>query len=329
MDYTVVSIIVTREKNTRYLVRDSDGEYFSIKVPTGRYQIGDLASEAFYEPCVNEKWIKSSKGPNSSYPRGKMIDHLKWYKQKILHDEINGLYQNRPYSHILNSPEKNLIRGFGYDDSISEMMRSLGEELRSDFTHLTSSQAFAVNFFTPLIKEKELSLLNPCFDFQSPNCSFEKIYPNEDQTQFDFFVTDNAGNHTCSVEVKYSEGGFGSTIGDTKHLDKFINDYEKKMEVLADVPQDEWQFFEYYQVWRNLLYTVRHPGQHICFLFPRFREDLKKTLELLFAKCKEQYRPFFHVIVADDIIEGIIQSSSPMKSYYEEFKLKYLDIDLV
>jgi hypothetical protein len=329
MDYTVVSIIATREKNTRYLVQNSDGEYFSIKVPTGRYQIGDLASEAYYEPCVNEKWIKTSKGPNNSYPRGKMIDHLKWYKLEVLHDEANGLYQNRPYSHILNSPEKNLIRGFGYDDSVSEMMRSLGEELRSDFTHLTSSQAFAVNFFTPLIKEKKLSLLHPCFDFQLPNCSFEEICPKEDQTQFDFFVTNNARNHTCSVEVKYSESGFGSTIGDTKHLDKFINDYEKKMEVLADVPQNEWQFFEYYQVWRNLLYTVRHPGQHICFLFPRFREDLKKTLEEIFAKCKEQYRPFFHIIVADDIIEDIIQSDSPMKSYYEEFRLKYLDIDLV
>ena len=329
MDYTVVSVIATGGKNTRYLIQNSEGEFFSVKVPTGRYQIGDLASESYYEPCMNEKWIRTSERLSNSYPRKKMMDHLKWYKHEILHDEINGLYQNKPYSHILNSPEKNLIRGFGYDDSVSEMMRSLGEELRSDFTHLTSSQAFAVNFFTPLIKEKNLSLLNPCFDIQLPNCSFEKIYPNEDQTQFDFFVADNAGNHTCSVEVKYSESGFGSTIGDTKHLDKFLNDYENKMEILAGVPQDEWHFFEYYQVWRNLLYTIRHPGQHICFLFPRFRKDLKKTLKEIIAKCREQYRPFFHIIVADDIVEEIINSSSPMKLYYEEFKKKYLDIDMV
>ena len=327
MDYTVVSVIATGGKNTRYLIQNSEGEYFSVKVPTGRYQIGDLASESYYEPCMNDKWIKTSKRLSNSYPRKKMMDHLNWYKQEILHDEVSGLYHDIPHPHIFDSPQKNLIRGYGYDDSVSKIMSSLGEELRSDFTHLTSSQAFAVNFFTPLIEEKKLSLLHPCFDFQLPIWSFEEICQKEEQTQFDFSVSDKAGGHTCSVEVKYSESGFGSTIGDTKHLDKFINDYEKKMDILAGVPKDEWHFFEYYQVWRNLLYTIRHPGQHICFLFPRFREDLKQTLEEIFAKCREQYRPFFHIIVADDVVEEIINSSSPMKPYYEEFKRKYLDID--
>lgn len=328
MDYTIVSIIAEGGKNTRFLVQNSDGEYFSIKVPTGRYQIGDLASEAYYEPCVNERWINTTtKAPNGGYPRSRMMRHLKWYKQEYLHDNVNGLYQNTPHSHIFDSPEKNLIKGYGYDDCVLQNMQSLGDELRSDFTHLTSSQAFAVNFFAPLIEEGKLNLLDPCFVFPSPNCYFEKICLEKEQTQFDFFAEDKEGNRICSVEVKYSESGFGSTIGDTKHLDKFLNDYEKKMEILTKVPQDEWQFFEYYQVWRNLLYTIRKPGQHICFLFPRFREDLNKTLEKIFAKCKEEYRPFFHVIIADDVVEKIIKNNSTMKPYYEEFKIKYLDID--
>lgn len=327
MDYTIVSTIAEGGKNTRYLVQNSDGEYFSIKVPTGRYQIGDLASEMYYEPCVNERWIKTAKDPNGGYKRSRMMGHLKWYKQEYLHDNVNGLYHNTSHSHIFDSPEKNLIKGYGYDECVLQKMQSLGDELRSDFTHMTSSQAFAVNFFAPLIAEEKLCLLDSCFDFPSPDCSFEKICSEEEQTQFDFFAADKEGNRICSVEVKYSESGFGSTIGDAKHLDKYLKDYKKMMETLTKVPQNEWQFFEYYQVWRNLLYTIRKPGQHICFLFPRFRKDLNLTLKNIFDKCKEEYRPFFHVIIADDVVERIIESNLAMRPYYEEFKIKYLDID--
>ena len=327
MDYTIVSTIAVGEKNTRFLVQNNDGEYFSIKVPTGRYQIGDLASETYFEPCVNERWIKDSRVPNGGYPRSKMMEHLKWYKQEYLNDTVNGLYQNKPYPHIFDSPEKNLVQGHGYDEDVLQKMRSLGDELRSDFAHLTSSQAFAVNFFTPLIKEKKLCFLDPCFDFPPANCSFEKICLKEEQTQFDFFAVNKSENHICSVEVKYSESGFESTVGDTKHLDKFLKEYEYYMKILTKVPQDKWQFFEYYQVWRNLLYTVRKPGQHICFLFPRFREDLNRILKTIFAKCKEEYRPFFHVIIADDVVDRIIKSNLAMTPYYEEFKIKYLEID--
>ena len=327
MDYTVLSIIAKGDKNTRYLVQDSEGEYFSIKVPTGKYELGELASEPYFEPCMNERWIRTATGQASTYPRKRMMDHLEWYKQEYLQDKVNGSYQSRPHPHIFDSPEKNLIRGYGYDDCLKEKMDSLGEELRSDFTHLTSSQAFAVNFFGPLIAEGQLGLLDPCFDFPSPRSSFEEILLPDEKTQFDFLVKDAAGTPRCSVEVKYSESGFGATIGDPEHLDKFRRDYETKMQELSNAAQEHWQFFEYYQVWRNLLYTVRYPGQHICFLFPRFREDLAKTLKMIFDKCKEQYRPFFHVIYADDVVEKILQSDSPMKPYYEAFKLKYLDID--
>lgn len=186
MDYTIVSTIAEGGKNTRFLVQNSNGEYFSIKVPTGRYQIGDLASETYYEPCVNERWINTAKVPYGGYPRSRMMRHLRWYKQEYLHDNVNGLYQNTPHSHIFDSPEKNLIKGCGYDECVLQKMQLLGDELRSDFTHMTSSQAFAVNFFAPLIAEERLCLLDPCFDFPSPVCSFEKICLEKEQTQFDF-----------------------------------------------------------------------------------------------------------------------------------------------
>lgn len=95
---------------------------------------------------------------------------------------------------------------------------------------------------------------------------------------------------------------------------------------LTCVDEKDWQFFEYYQVWRNLLYTIVNKGQHICFLFPAFRKDLKEILDTIIIKCKEEYRPYFHVIIADDVVNKIITDNSNMKPYYEAFKQKYLDI---
>jgi hypothetical protein len=327
MEYTVIDHIVKREKNTRYLLQGSDGEYYSIKVNSGRFEIGDSFSEMIgLRPEIAEtRWIRKIE----RYPRQKLMDHLKWYKQECLKDNVNGTFRSKPHPHIFDKPEKNLLLIGDYDDALQKQMNGLGTELRSDFSHLTSSQAFAVNFFSPLIAEKKLRIIDPCFDFVLPECKFEKILDDEESTQFDFYAIDNEGKRSCSVEVKYSESGFGSTIGDATHLDKFLNDYESKMRTLTDVPQDNWQFFEYYQVWRNLLYTLRNPGQHICFLFPAFRSDLKQTIEIIIGKCKEEYHPFFHIIYADDVVNSIIKSNSPMRHFYEEFKKKYLDIDIL
>lgn len=326
-EYTVLSIISKREKNTRFLIQDNAGNYYSIKVKTGRYELGDIVTEEFVESADN-RWIMAYENTNEIFPRKKMMEHLRWYKQVSLHDPINGSFQNKVYRHIFDSPEKNLLGEYGYKKELISTMKKLGGELRSDFTHLTSSQAFAVNFFVPLIAEKQLNLLNPCFDFTDPKSEFEKICSEEEKTQFDFFVEDITSGQTCSIEVKYSESGFGSTIGDTRHLDKFLKEYEANIKVLSNVAENDWHFFEYYQIWRNLLYTIRNPGQHVCFLFPRFREDLKKTLESVISKCKEECRSFFHIIIADDVVEQIINSNSPMRTYYEEFKKKYLDIEL-
>lgn len=330
MDFTVVYIIARREKNTRYLVQDSKGDYYSIKVKTGRYEVGDTdsLSEDLIQPA-ERRWIEKFEGGKENYPRQKMMEHLIWYKQSFLQDKDNGTFRQIGYPHIFDGPEKNLITGYGYDKDLKQKMLSLGVELRSDFSHLTSSQAFAVNFFTPLIVENSIGFLGHFMDFPNPISTFEEIVSEGEKTQFDFYVKDGDNGRICSVEVKYSESGFGSTIGDASHLDKYLKVYEKNMIILTSVPQEEWRFFEYYQVWRNLLYTISNPGQHICFLFPAFRTDLKETLERIFAKCKKEYFPYFHIIIADEVVARIIQNKPMMRPYYEAFKKKYLDIDLI
>ena len=331
MEYRIVDTLSKGKLNSRYLVKDTAGLFFSIKKPEGTFRIGECFSADTPLDSVNQKWIDSyNKG---HYPRKAMMGHLTWYKENVLLDLKKGTYGksgNKIYSHIFDDPYKNLITDKGYDCQLSETMASLGKTFREDFRHLNSSQAFAVNFFTPLIHDRKLCYLDPCFG--NPlvqDCCFELVLDKAEKTQFDFYSNDIVRGCQCSVEVKYSENSFGATKSDEKHLKKREKEYRQYMTMLAINDVSDSQFYDYYQVWRNLLYTVKNKGQHICFLFPKFRGDLKQTIECIIGKCKEEYRPFFHIIYADDVVNSIIESNSPMRPFYEEFKKKYLDIDVI
>ena len=328
MDYVVVDIIKRGKNNTRYLVEGQSGEYYSIKVSTDTYSVGEkFSTEKTLEPA-QQKWINTYTSRENSYPRKKMIKHLIDYKENVLNDHSQGIYKSNAYQHIFDSKEKNLILGKGYDKDLKDWMYSLEGELRDDFSYMTSSQAFAVNFFTPLIVEEQLEILTDCFEgLTFDEKSFEEVMdPDDEKTQFDFYASGKDNNSSFSVEVKYSENEFGYALEDARHLDKFCRIYRERMFELTCVDEKDWQFFEYYQVWRNLIYTIVNRGQHICFLFPAFRNDLKQVLESIISKCKEEYKAYFHIIIADDVVNKIIAGESNMKPYYEAFKQKYLDI---
>lgn len=327
MEYVIVNVIKRCKNNTRYLVEGPNGEFYSIKASSDiYYSIGDkFQTEKTLEPA-KQKWIDIFNSIEKSYPRKRMMEHLIAYKENILHDHSQGKHRSYTYPHIFDSKEKNLISDKRYYEALKKWMDSLEEELRDDFAYMTSSQAFAVNFFAPLIAEDKLNLLNDAFKgFDFKEIKFEKV-EEKDKTQFDFYASDIDKGHSFSVEVKYSESEFGYAFEDARHLDKFSRIYRDRMLELTCVDENDWQFFEYYQVWRNLIYTIINKGQHICFLFPAFRKDLKEVLDSIILKCKEEYKPYFHVIIADDVVNKIIAENSNMKPYYEAFKQKYLDI---
>ena len=324
---TIVSIICKRENNTRYLVQNHIGEFFSILAKTGSYGIGDiLHKDEVLLLEAKKNWIDSFQ-KEQNYPRKKMMSHLVAYKTQSLGNKEKGIYNNNEYEHIFTYPEENLLLGLGYDSTLLEQLSKLREqgELRSDFTHLTSSQAFAVNLISPLIAENKLLYLDPCFAWSDyKKCEFEKIVDKNEETQFDFYAAGLSGKTSCSIEVKYSENEFGATFADPKHIDKYATEYDRYMNQLAAVGQEQYSFFEYYQIWRNLIYTIKENGQHICFLFPAFRKDLKSAVESIIAKCKEEYKPFIHILIADEIAERIIELDEKLSPYYKELKKKYL-----
>ena len=329
MEYTVVYTISVGDKNTRFLIKDCYGAYFSIKVPSGELIVGDTFCSDEDYAIAKDTWVSAYENYVEPYPRSKMLKHLIWYKHSILGDYNEGTFRGRKYSHSFDSSDKNLIMGKGDDEILMVCKKSLGRELRSDFSHLSSSQAFAVNLLAPLVHEGKLQLLDDCFSHSCKEKSmFEYVVCKDEKTQFDFFSSDMDGCYPCSLEIKYSEPSFGASINDSAHLDKFNEQYENYMKELTGLESKECPFFEYYQVWRNLIYTIKNKGQHICFLFPSFRKDLSETLMSIFEKCKEEYRKYFHIVIADNVVQKIISGENEkLRGYYTEFSKKYLEIN--
>lgn len=320
MTIKVVYIMKRGRVSTTYLVQSDSGEYFSINTNNkrGNYNVNDIIASTEKMKPVKDFWIKAYK-QSLLYPYDKMMAHLIKYKETIL--------KNR---HILPTPEDNLILGYSYDKTLLDTIELLRKKkkLRKDFTHLNSSQAFAVNFFAPLIAEHKLGIIEETISSTDYlKCDFEVVEDKHEKTQFDFLARRIDGTNVLSVEVKYSEEFFGPAEENTKHKIKYPLHYEKWMQRLASVDETEYDFFKYYQIWRNLIYTVRNPSQHICFFFPEFRRDLSEAAEFIQKKCKEEYWPYIHIITADEVVNRLISLGGNIGQYYIEFKKKYLDID--
>ena len=92
----------------------------------------------------------------------------------------------------------------------------------------------------------------------------------------------------------------------------------------------EEDFFEEYQLWRNIRFAVKDKNHTTCFLFPKFRnKDLAKTVEAAKAKCRKDVRDRIKIIFADDVVNAMRKSGNKdLKAHYDEFYKKYLDISL-
>ena len=325
---TVEIICVIRQgaKNNRFLCKNSSGDYLSFKGASDKYHVGDMIQiDDYYLQIAEQDWVE--KFEKQSSIRNKVLTHLIEYKLDVLNESRRGRYNGNEYDHILPIPEKNLLRGYGFDnvlDDVFSLIKSAGE-IHPGFANLNSSQAFAINLFSPIIKNKSFNDI--LRKENSGIACFEKVLDPEEETHFDLYLESGEGIPAWSFEVKYTEPDFGKADIDKSHIRKFEDIYHKLMLELTGEIMRCSDFFDKYQLWRNLSYIVSRK-QHVCFVFPKFREDLKESIICARDKCKDKYREWIHILFADDIVDDMCNCGDAVtKRYYEAFRKKYLEIE--
>lgn len=260
----------------------------------------------------------------------KIILNLCSYKNDILKITENGTYHNKTYLHILpkNMSEKNLLETKYFDDLKKEFHDLQNKKkIHRYFHHLNSSQALALNFFVPIVKEGLLSnflgiedeVFNTKFEYEEEN-SFE-VNPYR-KTNFDFYAESN--NKKYFFEVKYTEKGFGSAKKGSAHKEKYKTIYKPTLEKIckANIPENE--FFKNYQLWRNLCHVQYGT---ICFVLPSFRNDLIKIIENAKSFIKEEYIKFIQIKIIDDFaLKMTSHKNVNISNHYKEFKKKYFEL---
>lgn len=332
MEVEIIGTVKKGAKNTRYLAKGSNDSYYTFLAESGSYHPGmhDNISESFLQPHPKQAWINSCNSEIALYK--KIIQHLEEYKINSLKIQEDGLFHGQRYKHVLPREEDNLILGYGFDSILRHNYSGIKDknELHIGFANLNSSQAFALNFFCPLIESGLIGkMLEIGCSVTLDQCIFE--YEDEsDLSQFDLYIKESKSHPAASIEVKYTEADFGIANLDKSHLDKYDNTYKKKLALLTNEELSVSEFFSKYQLWRNLLFTLK--GQKVYFLFPKFRIDLSKSVENALCKCKEEYKKNVSIIFPEDLVRFVTEYSkrgggySCLENYYKEFSAKYLDI---
>jgi len=330
MEVTIVSIIRQGGRNTRYLVKTEEGNWGSIKAMTGKYEKGNKYNITETIDC-DEKWYRNYN--NWKATKQKILQHLTKYKQEKLGIPEDGYWINQEgeridYQHIL--PDEKILENLISSNYLSDMKKEFDKKeafIHPGFKNLNSSQAFAFNFFQPIIRENLFYKLLHKDILKGKEIKYEYEKTNEEDTQFDFYI--RCEEFAASFEVKYTEDSFGTADYDS-HKDKWEKTYKDKVvKLLGKDCLTPEQFFENYQIWRNILFTLEN-NHHTYFIFPRFRDKDLTPVLLEILNEHEQLKERVSWLYVDDLVDEILKNeeySADLKNHYQEFKVKYLDYE--
>lgn len=285
---------------------------------------------------LNKEQLKDALSPKKRYSEDKIKLHLADYKNNNITTECGKWQNDRFYSHLLPETEirKNLI-DISYKKNFDNLFLKMKEDLHIYFSSLASSQALCFNLFYPLSEEAEnrLDLINSHisknatseFEHVEDN-SFEKYPIKKGKTNFDFFIKD--GSKKFFFEIKYTEDTFGyvSEIDPTHHQ-KFNDYYKNQLEIVAP-KVSERDFFNNYQLWRNICHVYENEDSinEVYFVVLKDRTDLIQDVEDAKKKCNKIFKDHIHVLKIEELVKKVLdEDNEALHNHYLEFFDKYLD----
>lgn len=214
------------------------------------------------------------------------------------------------YPHILPSEQygHNLLDPIR-TDLLAYLARHPEITLHTNFHHLNSSQAFALNLFFPYAGEGEPSGHTMANAFGLPDklarVEFEVILDEQERTNVDAVLTSQSGVRTF-CEVKLSESEFGSARADARHRKKLEKIYAPHLQGIVQASLlEEVHFFRDYQILRNLWLLHGDATTRLAFLLPAANEPLVAQLERVLAGVTAEYRARVHVVLVEQLLRHL------------------------
>lgn len=266
------------------------------------------------------------------YCEERIKNHLANYKLNNLDIIECGIWKQngKKYSHILPDDQKlkNLI-DVSFKTEFHTLYKKKETCIHKYFAHLSSSQALCFNLFYPLVLSHHLDVIDSSIT-ESAEADFEyieqnsfEVNNNNEKTNFDFFIND-AGKKSF-FEVKYTEQNFGSvyeTQINDRHDKKYHAYYKKQIKKIANQEISEKEFFDNYQIWRNICHS---DIGRVYFVFLKNREDLRNEVENVITKCKSTYKEKIRILYIEDIVKNSLKiRDNKINTHYKEFYEKYL-----
>jgi hypothetical protein len=277
---------------------------------------------------------------NDSYAE-RLNRNLKQYRDDFLKISEPGIWKHHgvlhEYKHILPAElrERNLLPTVR--ESFEAYKKKYPIKLHRYFHHLNSSQALCFNLFFPFMQDEyqRLPLLLDILGIDQGKWegSFERVFIQGENTNFDFYMNRTDGEDEAFFELKLSERGFGTA--DIKHYRK---KYEDKLELYYREPLQgcvEAKWFELetlaanYQILRNISYLGRpqHRKSRLFFIYPKANDSLALGLEAIKAIRSKSLSKRVTLMPLEDLVEQILNRGSSdefLQEHFQEFKAKYI-----
>lgn len=247
----------------------------------------------------------------------------------------NGIWKRngKQYSHILplEAADLNLIEN--YREDLSKFIEVEKIHLHQDFHHLNSSQAVCLNFFYPLIAEKQLRLLLEILHLENEipdSYKFEKELCRTEGTKFDFYLELKSGRKLF-FEIKYTEDGFGKVTDSNKYRNKYEDVYKAKLsEKIRPGISPYEALIKNYQLLRNISYVDEKKEDLLIIICPQDNSKLQKEYEnvlsnVVVTTLHKNIRFFTWEAMLNDLESLIFSSNGPkrLNEHYAEFRKKY------
>lgn len=285
--------------------------------------------------------------------------------KKVPEDLTGGKFRGKSYPHIYKKLEYNFIDGkYPIEKALKgELTKS---KIKYHYAeHLNSSQTMCIAFFKKFFESQEYEyLLAEILMMMGINVSgtkftdavFEYIPDANEGTNFDFYLkTDNGKQITW--EIKFSESEFGGITPNKKNPKKYVEKWEKiYTEMLFDcayysypaVDCDNYEclstgeltnnccahdkctiheFYEYYQIRRNILYA-KNKGDYVLFLTPEENHSLDRGRRYIIDYGNIWAPENIRNIYWEDLLEAtlkVVSYDPELFNYYTKFKAKYFE----